>query len=203
MEAKEKIKQYISVHNVFFDFDGTILNTEAWQQYEHLFKVPRQGSKEWKEGRKEYLRHITDCKKWNGMDDVLEFIRQHHIRVCVITANTKDRVEAAIKAFGWNDVIDKDNIIGCYALGKRKRASKENGDPSLFVKAMEVLGVEPSECVAFGNEISDTQAAQNAGITAYNCLWGATEDEAKIMTEIMPTISLSKPSEIIEILEGL
>lgn len=86
-----------------------------------------------------------------------------------------------------------------YALG-RKRASKDDGDPSLFIKAMEVLGVEPNECVAFGNELNDTKAAQNAGLAAYNCLWGETEDEAQTMTETMPTISLNAPADIIEIL---
>ena len=182
---------------VIFDFDGTLLNTQPLQQYEYLFKQPKQGSEEWKKGRKEYLSHVKDCKQWDGMSTVIEYIRLHHIPTCIVTANTKDRVVEAINAFGWNDIFAKDRIIGCYALG-RKRASKDGGDASLFHKALELLQVDAAECVAFGNEISDTVAAQSVGIEAYNCLWGASPKEQKEMRSNMADITISTPLQIIE-----
>lgn len=183
---------------IIFDFDGTLLDTEPWQQYECLFKKPKQGSEEWKQGRKQYLRHITDCRQWEGMNDVLEYIRLQNIKTCIVTANAQDRVLEASKFFGWTDIFNPQNILGCYSINRRQRASKQ----SLFQKALQVMSVEGADCIAFGNELSDKIAAQAVGIEAYNCLWGAPEEEMEIMLKDEAS-TLKKPIEIIRVLESI
>lgn len=184
-----------------FDFDGTLLNTNPWKQYEYLFRNPQRGTKEWMQGRKMYLDHVKDCPQWEGIKEVLDYIRKHGIRTAIVTANTKDRVLTAIEAFGWQDVFNMNHIIGCYALG-RKRASKDNGDSSLFIKALDVLQANPENCIAFGNEVNDTIAAQRIGIPAYNCLWGAEGIDREIMLDELADITLEMPLDIITALES-
>lgn len=185
---------------VIFDFDGTLLDTDPLLQYEHLFKDHKRGTIRWKKGRTEYLSHVRDCEKWDGINDVIEFIRTNNIQAAIVTANTKDRVIEAIKANGWEDVFKADHVIGCYAYGM-KRTSKDNGNPVLFQKAVEVMGIPAANCIAFGNEISDYQAAKNAGMQAYNCMWGAEQAEQEIMLKDMPDVTLKNPTEIIDVIK--
>lgn len=187
---------------IIFDFDGTLIDTRILTQYEYLFKNPPRGSDEWKRGRKEYLSHINDCQIWEGMDSVIDFIRQNKIKTCIVTANTKDRVVAAIKAFGWKDVFAKENIIGCYALGL-KRVSKDDGNAVLFKKALEVMQTKAEDCISFGNELSDTVAAKSIGIKAYNCVWGASDKDRETMLTNMPDITIATPIQIIDKVKAL
>lgn len=184
---------------IIFDFDGTLLDTRNLSQYKHLFKDHPKYSEEWKQGRKEYLSHIKDCEEWKGMNEVIEFIRLHKIPTAIVTANTIDRVHEAIKVFGWKDVFDKKRVIGCYSNGK-DMTTKDDGNPALFKVAVEKLGIPAAECIALGNEITDYIAASSIGIEAYNCMWGAKDEDKQIMFKDMRDVTLKRPKEIIEII---
>ena len=198
--VKHLPKKRAKYKTIIFDFDGTLLDTRNLRQYVRLFKDPPRGSDAWKQGRKEYISHVKDCEKWDGMDDVIEFIRQNKIPTAIVTANTKDRVLEAIKVFGWKDVFDKKRVFGCYSLGK-DMTTKDGDNPALFQKAIDEMGIPASECISLGNEVSDYNAASSIGIEAYNCAWGAKDDDKETMLKDMSDVTLKQPIEIINILK--
>ena len=168
------------------------------KQYTYLFKGLERNSPEHKKGRKEYLSHVKDCPMFEGMDAVIDFIRKNHIKVAVVTANTKDRVVEAIKVHKWGDIISAKNIYGCYSLGM-KMTTKDDGNPALFEYALKDMGLSASDCIALGNKPHDKVAANSVGVKAYHCLWGASDENKAVM--LKDSDSLKQPIDIISVIE--
>lgn len=186
---------------VIFDFDGTLVDTRPLDQYQHLFKGKERLSDEWRKGMGEYLSHVKDCPVYEGINDVIEFLRQSNINVCVVTAGIKEKVKVAAQIFGWKDIIKAKYVFGRHSFGLHQKVTKSDANPMLFEKALEAMQVEATNCIAFGNEINDTIAAQKLGIRAYNCAWGATDNDLQVMKETMPDITIYSPKQIIDILK--
>jgi len=200
-EAPSDIQQK-RVPTVIFDFDKTLVDTRPLDQYSHLYRGKERLSEEWKEGIKEYISHIADCKVYEGINEVIEFLRANDVKVIVVTAGIKMKVMEAARVFGWTDIIKAKNTFGRHSFGINKKVTKDDGNPMLFEKALSTLGVEAKDCISFGNEYDDTVAAQKVGIRAYNCLWGATKEDADRMIIDMPQITIEHPSQIIDIIKG-
>ena len=188
---------------VLFDYDGTLLDTEVMKQYKEIKKRHRYRTKEWSHDQQEYLSHIPECRVYEGWPEVWKYLTDNHIQAAIVTSNGHNVMNKAVQCFNLRDVFPKDKInrIGGKDATDRQ-VWKFDGNPTLFLHALKVLNIEADDAIAFGNEICDAQAASNAGIKAYHCLWGAKDEEREQMLNDPDHLCITSPLQIIDILEA-
>lgn len=185
---------------VIFDFDGTLVDTKPLDQYHYLLKGKERLSEEWAEALKEYNSHIKDCKPYDGINEVLQFIKDNDIDAYIVTGSNTDKVNEAIKLYGWKGLFK--GITSRYAISQWQRKTKSNNNPILFKKALYDYELDASDCISFGNEVVDTKAARKVGIMAYNAYWGAVGEDKDFFDGELKDLNVYNPIEIIELLKS-
>lgn len=192
-----------TIKALLIDFDGTLCDTTTADLHSVKGKGLRRLSPEWVQAMKVYLDYIRKSPLYNGWREVFDYLKDNNIQAAIVSGNNRQVLSAAVKAHNLKDVFPKDKInrIGCYDI-KGRRIRKSEGDPSLFLHALEQLGEAPTNVIAFGNNPKDVMAASEAGIKAYHCLWGAGDDEKEQMLADTDHQCLSSPLQIIDILRS-
>ena len=198
-----KISYNKNFKTVIFDYDGTMFRTDIMQQYVGNTKKYPRFSPQWVAARKEYISHIVDVMPYDGWADVWKFLRENNIKAAIVSGNNREVLNVATKLFGLRDIFPKEKVnrIGCRDVNG-KVVRKRGGNPTLFEFALSQLEESGDNVLAFGNEPCDSVAASKCGITAYNCLWGATDEDREVMQNDREHVCLSDPREIIEILNS-
>ena len=154
-------------------------------------------------GKQRYKEVMEEAKNWPKNIEVFEYIKNHNIQAAIVSGNNREVLNVAVRQYGLQEIFPKDKInrIGCKdATGRRIR--KSGGDPTLFTYALKQLEEAPDNVLAFGNEVCDAQAAANAGIKAYHCLWGAKDLDRTLMLNDPKHQSITSPIQIIDILRS-
>ena len=188
----------IETYNIIFDFDGTLVNTYPLFKYCSLLKEFPMNTKEHREKKKEYLTHLNECNVYNGIIETLEYLTSKGYTLYIVSGNTKGTITAALKYFKIDKYFDFDKIVSGFSPYRRFRTSKKNGNPTLFKYLLNEYNLNPDTCIAFGNEYCDRIAANNANIEAYDCLWGATDDNKSQMQQHF--FYIDSPKQITELL---
>jgi beta-phosphoglucomutase len=102
----------------------------------------------------EYISKMTPAEILPGCMDFIKELRSAGIRVAIGSAskNTPMILERVGIAHYFDAVADGNNV------------SKAKPDPEVFLKAAELLGVEPGKCFVFEDAAAGIKAALNAGM---------------------------------------
>ncbi|WP_108670275.1 HAD family hydrolase [Peribacillus acanthi] len=172
-----------------FDFDGLIIDTESvWYDsyrevlsgygmdlkiedfskvigttdevlYQHIrenveTKIDRDTIE--KETHEIYKIKMGEPVLREGVEDYLKAAKEKGIRIALASSSSRQWVEGYIRQLG---IIEYFEVIKT-----RDDVSKVKPDPELYMKAVEALGIESSEALAFEDSLNGLMAARKAGL---------------------------------------
>ena len=124
-------------------------------------------------------------KEYDGMADVLKFIRENDVKSIIVTGSVK-RITNRLKRFRLPFV----GVLTRFDVGHQKP------HPAPMFRALEILGCDASKVLSIGNQVIDLQASKGAGIDFALASWGVREHEREQL-EKESTYVLQDPREII------
>ena len=95
--------------------------------------------------------------KKNNVEKLLEYLKQHGVKMCVATATDKYLVEAALKRNGIADYFSE--IFTCTIVGAGK------DEPVIYRKSLEFLGTNKEDTLVFEDAFYAIRTAKNDGFT--------------------------------------
>lgn len=109
--------------------------------------------------RDNWLKTYDESIKKEGLDELLEFLRENNIRACIASSNDRDKIEY---------LIDKENISDYFDFiisGEDVKNSKP--DPEIFIKAAQKAGVSKDQALILEDSYNGYLACQKSLMDYY------------------------------------
>ena len=164
------------MRSIIFDLDLTLVDTTPLEQ--------ARADRNWQLA----YSMIPQCAIYEGLGEVLEIIRKHNIKTCIVSTSPRPYVENIVKYFN----LPINHIVAYHD------AKPIKPHPAPMLKALELLGCEASSAVSFGDRVIDIQSSNAAGIESVACFWGTKEKVELIHSGYVHAII--KPSEILTLI---
>lgn len=170
---------------IIFDLDGTLYDTSVVDPLLIQLRKAKRMSPEYHQIWRDIDKTIDGYKEYDGMAEVLNFIRENGIKTVLVTGAVKRRTNK-LKRFN----LPLMGIVSRFDVGHQKP------HPAPMFRALEILGCDASKVLSIGNQVIDLQASKGAGIDFALATWGVRKHEREQL-EKESTYVLQDPREII------
>jgi HAD superfamily hydrolase (TIGR01509 family) len=212
----------VTIQGLLFDFDGLLVDTETPSRlaYEELYRehghelpldewatlvgtigapfdpdahleelvgrpLDREQLSKRLRARAHELCDLEDLRP--GVEAYFEDAERLGLRTAVVSSSNSDWIERHLKRLGRLEGLDA--VVA--ANGDTQRAKPQ---PDLYLEALDVLGLQPKEAVAFEDSLNGIHAAKAAGIFCVAVPNPITEtfalDDADLLVESLEELSL-------------
>ena len=173
---------------IIFDMDGTLFDTSSIMPLIRQLRQVKRKSAAYYEIWKKVDKTSDMFKEFDGMNDVLNFIRENDVKSIIVTGSVK-RITNRLKRFHLPFV----GVLTRFDVGHKKP------HPAPMFRALEILGCDASKVLSIGNQMIDLEASKAAGIDFAMASWGVREHEREQL-EAESTYVLHDPREIIQMI---
>ena len=174
---------------IIFDLDGTLYNTANVDVLLRQLKQVKRMSPEYHQIWREIDKSIDGYKEFDGIAEVLDYIRKNDIKTVLVTGAVKRRTNK-LKRFN----------LPLMGIVSRFDVSHKKPHPAPMFRALEILGCEASKVLSIGNQVIDLLSSKGAGIDFALASWGVRDHEREQL-EKESTYVLQDPREIIGMID--
>ena len=170
---------------IIFDLDGTLYDTSIVDPLLRQLRQVKRMSPEYHQIWRDIDKTIDGYKEYDGMAEVLQFVRENNVKAVLVTGAVKRRTNK-LKRFN----------LPLMGMVSRFDVSHKKPHPAPMFRALEMLGCDASKVLSIGNQIIDLQSSKGAGIDFALASWGVREHEREQLLQESDYV-LSDPREII------
>ena len=163
-------------NGVIFDLDQTLVDSRISSNHRRV--------RDWKS----VYSLIPKFKLYVGLHDVFEYIRENNIQVAIVTTSPGVYAQKVLNHFN----IPYNHLVDYF------KAKPIKPHPAPMIIASELLKMDKSNIISFGDRKIDIESSNAAGITSVACLWDS--DEIELFASAKPTYTIQKPIEIISLI---
>ncbi len=138
-----------------FILEGQTLETVA-SQIARKFNIPYEETPRLIERKQYHYHQVKRLESYPNLLEVLQWARERGLKIGLVTGSTRQQVEEVLENFGIQSYFD------AIVTADDKVENKPSPEP--YLRAAQLLQVEPADCVVIENAPLGIRSAKNAGM---------------------------------------